>query len=421
MTQNEKISRIQPARKAGKWDESLYNSLVDLVLTHKSELKKYPEAMSRTTATAWGAKRGLHLGEPGEDLNHDGVEDVVLYNKAGKPVVVNGYKAHPSDFAARQEYYDAYPTKEARMERSFKDWGKTEYYKTKKNPDNPWKQSVEMTDKARNLKEKGCSIPTAPTKRMSVYAIFSKLIAPFVKMWEEQPIGQSNLPMLVTSILGEQAGLSNVRFFKRVVSPISIYRALYMKMVLRPFFFELTDNNIIPPNYESFNKYIKENPDQLYSFFKQYLTEDQLQFKENFVTPAVIGSNMVKDDVNWDGSDPDDVIVFLIGLKNLNNEYFNELLKTEGEAAEFMANKKVSPKALDKFKKISNASTKEFFANQIDYLFMNSGAKERYNAIKANGGNVLIQNVEQAQQDAEQGAETPQIQLPRVLVDETEQ
>ncbi len=42
---------------------------------------------------------------------------------------------------------------------------------------------------------------------------------------------------------------------------------------------------------------------------------------------------------------------------------------------------------------------------------MNAGARERYNAIKENGGNVLIQNVDQAQQEAET-EDSPQIELP---------
>ena len=61
--------------------------MLTLILDHKKELQKIPAASSLSSATEWARKRGLRAGE--QDFNGDGIPEVVVYNKAGNPWIIN--------------------------------------------------------------------------------------------------------------------------------------------------------------------------------------------------------------------------------------------------------------------------------------------------------------------------------------------
>ena len=367
----------------GKKD--LYDSLINVILNHKMELQKVPLASSINTATTWAAKRGMRAHEV--DLNRDGHPETVVYNKAGQPVIINGYKLKPSDYPIRKTYYDRFPNREDRIDNPMSSWVKSAAYDVQVDPNNPWKRTVTKTTFGEQLKEWGYRMPTKPKKSFSVFSVFSKLIAPIVKVYLESET--------CANVFSESGGSNCVTIFRKLVSPITLYRVLYMKIVERSYFFELSNKGLIK-SYKSFKQYIKDHPSKFWSFFAaNFLSDDLTTFKDGVITPESVALNLVKGTCQWDGSDADDVIVFLIGLKNIQDAETLAVLTNDGNAEAFNtllkgAKTKERTKAaknLEKWKNRARESQKDFFKNMIQYLFENEDAFGRYSEARSRGLN----------------------------------
>ncbi len=370
---------------SGKKD--LYDSLINLILNHKVELKKVPLASSLNTATTWAAKRGLRAGEV--DLNKDGHPETVIYNKAGQPTIINGYKVAPSDYPIRHEYYSRFPNREDRIGNPISGWVKNAAYRVEKDPNNPWKRSVTKTTFGSKLKEWGYKMPTKPKKSFSVFSIFSKLIAPIVREYLDYDNG------LCGNIFGQNGGPSCVQLLRKLISPITLYRALYMKIVERPYFLQLVNDGILS-NYKAYKQYVKDHPSRFWSYFaSSFLSDDLEHFKEGVITPQVVAGHFVKGSCEWDGSDPDDIIVFMIGLENIRNEEFSSFILNEDNAKELLsilkggksADRTRAARNLEKWKVKARASQKALFKDLIVQVFQNQGAHERFNEAIQEGSN----------------------------------
>ena len=161
--------------------EDVMNSLLNIILTHKKEMQKVPHFSFVQSATAWLNKHprsGLRVQE--KDLDGDGTQEVVMYNRAGKPVVVNGYKLRASDYPQRRAYWAEHPEIEDRIGEPYGDWVRDKVYEVHDDPNNAWKRSVRLSTKGQQLKDWGYRVPTAPRKRDSPYSIFCKLVKNFV-------------------------------------------------------------------------------------------------------------------------------------------------------------------------------------------------------------------------------------------------
>ena len=407
----ERIEDIRKPRPNGFTEnrEDMYNAMLNLILKHKVELQKIPAASSLASATYWASKRGLRAGEA--DLDKDGKPETIVYDKAGKPYIINGYRLKASDYPIRKAFYTAFPTPEDRAGESMSTWIKQQAYSVQVDPNNPWRQTITNTDFGNRLKEWGYRMPTKPKKKQSVFNIFCKLIAPVLKDYYE---GDEGLPI---SLLGQNSGPECIKLLKKIISPIAMYRMLYLKMVEREYFFFLIASREEFRNmrYEQFKKFIKNYENSFYTWFKEnYLTQDQLHFKQNKITPTVIQGQLVKDGIQWDGSDPDDAIVFMIGLENMGNECGQALLNREraGEFLEALAEKKgadykQATKLLAKWKKSASASQKKFFKDQIGYLFENEGALQRFRDAVVSGHNTLANTTDEARQEAEVAPSSP--------------
>lgn len=118
-----------PGKKRDK--KSGMTDLTNIVLGLRQDIKKISSLMSPQGAEAYVAKHNdrnpdslwsLNKANPNlpatidnmTDLNHDDVPDVVIYDKDGKPLVVNGYTTKPSRWPDDLIWYGSYPTREAR-------------------------------------------------------------------------------------------------------------------------------------------------------------------------------------------------------------------------------------------------------------------------------------------------------------------
>ena len=359
----------------------MYNAMLNLILKHKVELQKIPATSALESATNWARKRGLRAGQ--QDLDGDGKPETVVYNKAGKPWIINGYRLKASDYPTRHAFYTAFPTAEDRAGENMKQWIQDQAYDIRVDPDNPWRKTVRNTQFGDNLKEWGYRMPTKPKRKQSVFNIFCKLIAPILKEYYESDEGYP------ITLLGDEADANSVKLLKKIISPIAMYRILYMKMVEREYFFHtLQQPEYANMNYTQFKKYVKNYENKFYTWFKlNYLDQLQTNFKPNKITPLIIQGQLVKDSIQWDGSDPDDA----------------------------------STKLLTRWKKIASNSQRKFFKDQIQYLFENEGALDRFNAAVAHGINTLANTTEQAAQESAENPSSPLRQPTRQQEQQTEE
>ena len=115
--------------------KDMYDAMLTLILDHKKELQKIPAASSIESATIWAGKRGLRAGV--QDFNGDGIPETVVYNKAGRPWIINGYKLKSSDYPIRNAFYSHFPDPEQRVGESMRSWVQDQAYSVKSDPNNP--------------------------------------------------------------------------------------------------------------------------------------------------------------------------------------------------------------------------------------------------------------------------------------------
>ena len=158
-------------------------------------------------------------------------------------------------------------------------------------------------------------------------------------------------------------------------------------------------------SYGKFKEYIKKHPIAFWTFFKKNLLNEQMTgFKSNIINDEVIARLFVKDEINWDGKDKDDAILFLMGGENIIDQDFTNTIRIAGNADDFLeqlnGNDKKKAKArkkeLEKWKRRSQKGTKEFFTSQQQYLFENGDAYTRFLDRVVKGKNPIDPSDEEA-------------------------
>lgn len=102
--------KIPDIRKTPVSNDTLYDQLINIILNAKKDIKHHRSCETFAGAERYAKSHDLRVGPPGTDINGDGFEDVVLYNKAGLPVMINGYRITPSEYPYRQQYLNQNPT-----------------------------------------------------------------------------------------------------------------------------------------------------------------------------------------------------------------------------------------------------------------------------------------------------------------------
>ncbi len=175
----------------GERRQDVLDSLLNIILNHKKEIQKVPGTATIDAAKAWCAKRpGSGFRADTQNIGGDPEREVVIYDKAGKPFIVNGYRLKPSDYGMRKLYQEAIDKDpEGMIGTSMREWTTDQTWATVPQPGNKWNQSVVKNNEVYDrMKSWGYRMPTKPKKEASPYAIFSKLIAPIVKTLFNKPM-----------------------------------------------------------------------------------------------------------------------------------------------------------------------------------------------------------------------------------------
>ena len=372
----------------GEKREDILDSMLNLILNHKKELQKIPACTTFEGARAWCAKRpgsGFRAGL--DDIGGDPESEVVVYDKSGKPVIINGYRLKPSDYGIRKLYREAVDKDpEAMIGTSMRDWVTNQAWTTHESDENKWNLTVtKNNDVYDRMKSWGYRMPSKPKAHATPYSIFSKLIAPIVRDVFNSPAIYQRLG----SVFGVAPNPNPecLYFFNKIVSPISLYRFLYLRLIEQKFYWSVKQSPATKNinTFERFKKYIRDNkPTFRKWFFKHIMDGDKKEkFKSAWVSSQIVLDNLVKETIQLDGSDINDGIVFMLGVENLNDmepiEFnykgsvfrtsFRHLLVDNGHATAFNIvlkskkdpQSKILKRRLDKWRKIAENSIKNYF------------------------------------------------------------
>ena len=106
------------------------SKLVELVGSNgKQDIKKINKMQSVNGAREWIKKYGYEdiYSADHEDVDNDGIQEVVVKDKDGKYVIINGYTLRPSDFPYREKYYEL-DEAERKKYNGYKDYFRRGYY-----------------------------------------------------------------------------------------------------------------------------------------------------------------------------------------------------------------------------------------------------------------------------------------------------
>ena len=393
-----------------------FNDMLNLILNHKKEITKIAQCSTIDGATAWANKRKGYFAKE-KDIGGDDKPEVVVFDKHKRPIVVNGYKLKASDYPMRRMYWKENNTPEKRAGNPMKLWAQTRAYDAPVDPENPWaRKYVNETEFGSKLRAWGYKMPTKPKKKMSPYAIFSKLIAPAVREVFEhdsflEEIGTS------TAALGVEGtpGKNTARFLSRLISPINMYRALYIIMVEQKYFFEMYRDKKITATktYAGFLKFMKDYKVSFEGWFhRNILDGTKTDFNDKWINGAVLISNLICENIQWDGSDLRDLLVFLVGYDNIQKMHqkshtcftkddkgytiectIGDILGNDKKAAGFMqilndkdeGKHKANKKVMTLFMNNAKETMKTYFKEMLPKLFENNEAYNDYVKYSAQG------------------------------------
>ncbi len=370
--------------------EDILDSMLNLILNHKKELRKISACSTLAGAEAWCEKRpGSGFRADTDDIGGDPQEEVVVYDRAGKPMIVNGYMLKPSDFAMRHAYQTAVNKDPEGMKgTSMRNWATKHVWAVEPDEHNMWDAKVTKNSlEYDKMKEWGYRMPSKPKKQVTPYAIFSKLIAPLVDDVLTNPVFYNRFA-IVFGIKGVGSSPENQYFINKIVSPISLYRFLYLRLIEQKYYWALTASPAFKKDVKTFEKFKKHMKTDAKTFRKWYINniltgERKEKFKDGWVSSQAVLDNLIKESIQLDGSDIQDGIVFLLSPTNLNDtepvavEYkgktynltFRQLLCDSNAATIFnmaLKNKKSTgyremKRRLDAWKRNADESTKAYF------------------------------------------------------------
>jgi hypothetical protein len=427
---NREYTAPDPTKQApGSRRLNAYETLVNLVLDHKMELQKIPMLGSMYSAQQYLDDHNMskRYSVKYADVNGDNIKDVVVWNKkTQQPYTVNGYKLKRSDWATRDAYYKDHATADRRDEESYQDWKTSDnLWNTTISKTNPFNRMVEANSDMKAYINDGWKISKRPQKSITPYTVFCHIAKPVLESIVDGVafktlIAKRTIEKLCAANgIGVEIGDNSIKLFNRIVSPILLYRTLYNAMVDRLYYFKLYDDNKVRSLVE-FKRYISRNPNRFNTWFtKQYLKHSNgvpiLDTNNDFIsngriTVEKLWGNLVDGEINVDGSDVNDTIVFLFGVNNSQNKEFLSIIGHESDAYQFLYNLTHGDKAekanAKKMLRIVKADAKKSYQEltvnrKNEYYSTNSKAAQEYINIRDAGLDTSAGTLNMAQHDAD--------------------
>ena len=285
-----------------------YKDLAGIVLNDKYDIRYSAAAGTPSTAVAFAKKKRLKA-KLDQDINQDGVDDIILYDVNGNPVYINGYHFRPSEFLLRKEYDERFPNKEHRVRIGGYSGFKKGFH-TAFNPEARQEYLARVND-ARYLDAHHNSkylIPKArqPRANASLYQKFSKEIVPHITRFIKHYVLSVN---------------PNKSHATSCLPVMEITSILYIKVILT----ELWNRMDADANLAQIKNHIKEanaDPVARYNALKSVLSSKR--YKD--IVDAFIGSH-------WQ------TIFELV----MDERELSELFKGAGFTPELIANNQIMP------------------------------------------------------------------------------
>ena len=232
-----------------------YKKLGELVLNDKHDIRFSANAANTATADAFAAKRKLKAKVA--DINGDDEDDVVLYNKHGNPVYINGYYFTPSEFKLREQYHTDFPTPQDKATIGGYSNFKKKFWKVPE-------YRARANEYAESVRDTGYFVPKQPkvldTDNKSIYQIWSSMvIGPCTEMIK--------------------AYINNVDWRKSnvisVLSPVSFCANIYIDVLLRALWYTYMDSSEALISVKSDIMRASDDPFVRYKLFTKYIGKNK--------------------------------------------------------------------------------------------------------------------------------------------------
>ena len=162
-----------------------------MILNHKKDIKFAPSCETYEGAKRYAKAHGLRPADEHIDINHDGIDDVVLYNKAGYPVMINGYYLAPSKAPFRQMYRKDNPTPMDRTNIGGFRGYMNDLWGVQGDFDDHGERTVThdkytLPDGFADLRDQGWRLPPAPRKQLSFHQLCMRTLADAFRQFTAQ-------------------------------------------------------------------------------------------------------------------------------------------------------------------------------------------------------------------------------------------